>query len=158
MFDRADKGVTPYNLRNCAYLEKFENEKIVYKQIMAKGAEFCLDRQKFFTDTTATIITGANLKYILGLLNSKIAYFAMRTFYMGGGIEGEFKVNNLEKFPIPKITAKNKKIADKIVNLVDKILETKAQGVNSSEPESQIDDLVYKLYELDSHEIKIIES
>ena len=158
LFDRADKGVTPYNLRNCAYLEKFENEKIVYKQIMAKGAEFCLDRQKFFTDTTATIITGANLKYILGLLNSKIAYFAMRTFYMGGGIEGEFKVNNLEKFPIPKITAKNQKIADKIINLVDKILESKSQGKDTSALESQIDDLVYKLYELDSHEIEIIKS
>ncbi|EAJ9556784.1 class I SAM-dependent DNA methyltransferase, partial [Campylobacter jejuni] len=33
---RADKGLTPYNLRNCAYIEEFEKEKIVYPCIMAK--------------------------------------------------------------------------------------------------------------------------
>ena len=30
---RADKGTTPYNLRNCAYLEEFEKEKIVWNPV-----------------------------------------------------------------------------------------------------------------------------
>ncbi|MGX3043831.1 type IIG restriction enzyme/methyltransferase [Helicobacter sp. T3_23-1056] len=158
LFERDDKGITPYNLRNCAYLEDFEKEKIIYKQIMAKGAGFCLDNQKFFTDTTATIITGENLKYLLGLLNSKFIYFTMRNFYMGGGIEGEFKINNLEKIPIPKIDSKNQKIADNIINLVNEILESKAKDstANTAKLESKIDDLVYKLYDLDSTEIEIV--
>ncbi len=33
---RSDQGDTPYHLRNCAYLEDFEKEKIVYPCIMAK--------------------------------------------------------------------------------------------------------------------------
>ncbi|MFB1268789.1 Eco57I restriction-modification methylase domain-containing protein [Helicobacter pylori] len=33
---RCDQGDTPYHLRNCAYLEDFEKEKIVYPCIMAK--------------------------------------------------------------------------------------------------------------------------
>ena len=73
----------------------------------------------------------------------------------------------------------NQKIADKIANLVDKILDIKScqafaevsQNINNkdislnaqydkdtSELESEIDDLVYKLYGLDSSEIQIIEN
>ncbi|ELJ2143324.1 class I SAM-dependent DNA methyltransferase, partial [Campylobacter coli] len=39
---RADKGLTPYNLRNCAYIEEFEREKIVYSEIVRKP-QFYLD-------------------------------------------------------------------------------------------------------------------
>ena len=46
---------------------------------------------------------------------------------------------------------------DKIIDCVDKILESKSQGKDSSIYESQIDDLVYKLYDLDSSEIEIIQ-
>ncbi|ETD25179.1 hypothetical protein [Helicobacter macacae] len=65
-----------------------------------------------------------------------------------------------EQLPIPKLNTKNQKIADKIVNLVDKILELKAKDSQSDTTtlESQIDKLVYQLYDLDSNEIKIIES
>lgn len=97
---------------------------------MAKGAKFYLDNQKFFTDTTATIITSKNdeLKYILGCLNSTLIYFVMRNFYMGGGIEGEFKTNNLEKIPIPKINSANKNLANEIINLVSQTLQSKAEN------------------------------
>ena len=77
--------------------------------------------------------------------------------HLAGGYLGINK-NNLDTLPIFEPNAKNQKIADKIINLVDKILESKAQGKETSALESQVDDLVYKLYELDSHEIKIIES
>ncbi|EAI6311038.1 class I SAM-dependent DNA methyltransferase, partial [Campylobacter jejuni] len=30
---RSDKGLTPYNLRNCAYIEEFEKEKIVWNPV-----------------------------------------------------------------------------------------------------------------------------
>ncbi|EDK4981563.1 class I SAM-dependent DNA methyltransferase, partial [Campylobacter coli] len=39
---RADKGLTPYNLRNCAYIEEIEREKIVYSEIVRKP-QFYLD-------------------------------------------------------------------------------------------------------------------
>lgn len=39
---RSDQGDTPYNLRNCAYLEDFEKEKIVYGEIVQEP-RFYLD-------------------------------------------------------------------------------------------------------------------
>ncbi|MBW1486257.1 restriction endonuclease, partial [Campylobacter jejuni] len=90
---RADKGLTPYNLRNCAYIEEFEKEKIVYPCIMAKEPYFSYETSFAFAMAPANIITSNSdiLKYILAFLNSDFIYLMLRKFYMGGGIEGELK-------------------------------------------------------------------
>ncbi|EJP4023846.1 Eco57I restriction-modification methylase domain-containing protein [Campylobacter coli] len=158
---RADKGLTPYNLRNCAYIEEFEKEKIVYPCIMAKEPCFSYETSFAFAMAPANIITSNSdiLKYILAFLNSDFIYLMLRKFYMGGGIEGELKTNNLEKLPIPKINSKNQKLADELINLVDEILKAKEQdkNANTQELENKINSLVYKLYNLTEEEIKIIE-
>ncbi|WRC17857.1 class I SAM-dependent DNA methyltransferase [Helicobacter pylori] len=158
---RSDQGDTPYHLRNCAYLEDFEKEKIVYPCIMAKEPCFVYEQKGFYAPAPANIITGdkIEIKYITALLNSKCIYFAMRKFYMGGGIEGELKTNNLEKIPIPKITPQNQKLACKITDCAKAILEAKEKDpkANTQELEKEIDALVYQLYKLTDEEIKIIE-
>ncbi len=159
---RCDQGDTPYHLRNCAYLEDFEKEKIVYPCIMAKEPCFVYEEKGFYAPAPANIITGdkTEIKYLTALLNSKCIYFAMRKFYMGGGIEGELKTNNLEKIPIPKITTKNQELADKITDCVERILKSKAKDpkANTQELEKEIDALVYRLYNLTDEEIKTIEN
>ncbi len=158
---RSDQGDTPYHLRNCAYLEDFEKEKIVYPCIMAKEPCFVYEEKGFYAPAPANIITGdkMEIKYITALLNSKCIYFAMRKFYMGGGIEGELKTNNLEKIPIPKITPQNQKLAHKITDCAKAILEAKEKDpkANTQKLEKEIDALVYQLYNLTDEEIKIIE-
>ncbi|MGL2815401.1 DUF7149 domain-containing protein [Helicobacter pylori] len=158
---RSDQGDTPYNLRNCAYLEDFEKEKIVYPCIMAKEPCFVYEEKGFYAPAPANIITGdkIEIKYLTALLNSKCIYFAMRKFYMGGGIEGELKTNNLEKIPIPQITTKNQELADKITDYAEQILQAKAKDpkANTQELEKEIDALVYQLYNLTDEEIKTIE-
>ncbi|GHR03153.1 type IIG restriction enzyme/methyltransferase [Helicobacter pylori] len=158
---RSDQGDTPYHLRNCAYLEDFEKEKIVYPCIMAKEPCFVYEEKGFYAPAPANIITGdkIEIKYITALLNSKCIYFAMRKFYMGGGIEGELKTNNLEKIPIPKITPQNQKLAHKITDCAQAILEAKEKDpkANTQKLEKEIDALVYELYNLTDEEIKIIE-
>ncbi len=158
---RSDQGDTPYHLRNCAYLEDFEKEKIVYPCIMAKEPCFVYEEKGFYAPAPANIITGdkIEIKYITALLNSKCIYFAMRKFYMGGGIEGELKTNNLEKIPIPKITPQNQKLARKITDGAKAILEAKEKDpkANTQQLEKEIDALVYQLYNLTDEEIKIIE-
>ncbi|RVZ58054.1 class I SAM-dependent DNA methyltransferase [Helicobacter pylori] len=158
---RCDQGDTPYHLRNCAYLEDFEKEKIVYPCIMAKEPCFVYEEKGFYAPAPANIITGdkIEIKYITALLNSKCIYFAMRKFYMGGGIEGELKTNNLEKIPIPKITEKNQELADKITDGAEQILALKEKDpkANTQGLEKEIDALVYQLYHLTDEEIKIIE-
>ena len=51
-------------------------------------------------------------------------------------------------------------LPDKIVSLVDKILELKGKDVNTDtkEFEEAIDRIVYELYSLSEEEIKIIEN
>lgn len=158
---RCDQGDTPYHLRNCAYLEDFEKEKIVYPCIMAKEPCFVYEEKGFYAPAPANIITGdkIEIKYLTALLNSKCIYFAMRKFYMGGGIEGELKTNNLEKIPIPKITKSNKPTADKITDGAKQILALKEKDpkANTQKLEKEIDALVYRLYHLTDEEIKIIE-
>ncbi|MGL2702472.1 DUF7149 domain-containing protein [Helicobacter pylori] len=163
---RCDQGDTPYNLRNCAYLEDFEKEKIVYSEIVQEP-RFYLDNGEcelgvFYAEATSFILTGEHLRYLLGMLHSKLITFAFKTFYAGGGL-GEsgyrYKKAFIERLPIPKITEKNQELADKITALVDKILQSKAKDpkANTQELEKEIDALVYQLYHLTDEEIKIIE-
>ncbi|GAA9046588.1 class I SAM-dependent DNA methyltransferase [Helicobacter pylori] len=143
------------------YYQEFEKEKIVYPCIMAKEPCFVYEEKGFYAPAPANIITGdkIEIKYITALLNSKCIYFAMRKFYMGGGIEGELKTNNLEKIPIPKITPQNQKLAHKITDCAKAILEAKEKDpkANTQKLEKEIDALVYQLYHLTDEEIKIIE-
>ena len=129
---------------------------------MAKKPCFVYEEKGFFAPAPANLITGQeqDIKYLTGLLNSTFIYFAMRSFYMGGGIDGELKTNNLLKLPIPQITESNKPLCDEIIKCVDKILESKAKdsALDTSKLESKLDSLVYKLYNLTNDEIEIIDS
>ncbi|MGL2893976.1 class I SAM-dependent DNA methyltransferase [Helicobacter pylori] len=162
--DETGKRYEWYCLQRWAasYLQDFEKEKIVYPCIMAKEPCFVYEEKGFYAPAPANIITGdkTEIKYLTALLNSKCIYFAMRKFYMGGGIEGELKTNNLEKIPIPQITTKNQELADKITDYAEQILKSKAKDpkANTQELEKEIDALVYQLYNLTHEEIKTIEN
>ncbi|EAJ1865404.1 class I SAM-dependent DNA methyltransferase [Campylobacter coli] len=159
---RADKGLTPYNLRNCAYIEEFEREKIVYSEIVRKPQFYLDTKLNFYAEATSFILTGENLKYLIAFLNNDFVAFIFKTFYAGGNLgENGFRYKKafLEKLPIPKINSKNQKIADELINLVDEILKVKEQdkNANTQELENKINSIVYKLYNLTEEEIKIIE-
>ncbi|GAA9307647.1 class I SAM-dependent DNA methyltransferase [Helicobacter pylori] len=163
---RSDQGDTPYHLRNCAYLEDFEKEKIVYGEIVQEP-RFYLDNGEcelgyFYAEATSFILTGEHLHYLLGMLHSKLITFAFKTFYAGGGL-GEsgyrYKKAFIERLPIPKITPQNQKLAHKITDCAKAILEAKEKDpkTNTQELEKEIDALVYQLYNLTDEEIKTIE-
>lgn len=163
---RSDQGDTPYHLRNCAYLEDFEKEKIVYGEIVQEP-RFYLDNGEcelgyFYAEATSFILTGEHLHYLLGMLHSKLITFAFKTFYAGGGL-GEsgyrYKKAFIERLPIPKITPQNQKLARKITDGAKAILEAKEKDpkANTQQLEKEIDALVYQLYNLTDEEIKIIE-
>ncbi|GAA8914142.1 hypothetical protein HpEKA43_10460 [Helicobacter pylori] len=163
---RSDQGDTPYHLRNCTYLEDFEKEKIVYGEIVQEP-RFYLDNGEcglgyFYAEATSFILTGEHLRYLLGMLHSKLITFAFKTFYAGGGL-GEsgyrYKKAFIERLPIPQITEKNQELADKITDGTEQILKTKEKDpkANTLELEKEIDALVYQLYNLTDEEIKTIE-
>ncbi|MGL2548172.1 class I SAM-dependent DNA methyltransferase [Helicobacter pylori] len=155
---RCDQGDTPYHLRNCAYLEDFEKEKIVWAE-MTDEPRFIYDNKGFLTNQTCYFIARDD-KYLFAILNSKVMYFFMRQMASNLG-EGAFRwiKQFIERLPIPQITEKNQELADKIIALVDKILALKEKDpkANTQRLEKEIDALVYQLYHLTDEEIKTIE-
>ncbi len=152
---------------NIAYHEEFEKEKIVYGEIVQEP-RFYLDNGEcglgyFYAEATSFILTGEHLRYLLGMLHSKLITFAFKTFYAGGGL-GEsgyrYKKAFIERLPIPQITEKNQELADKITDGAKQILALKEKDpkANTQGLEKEIDALVYQLYNLTDEEIKIIEN
>ena len=154
---RDDQGDYFWELRPCAYYNEFEKEKIVWSDISTKPNFTILPKNIYFNNTIY-MISGEDLKYINGVLNSKIIewYFPLITPRLGEKGQRFFKIFT-ENIPIPKISEKEQQ---PIVSLVDKILQTKAKNPNADTSgfERQIDLLVYKLYNLTEEEINLIEN
>lgn len=138
------------------YYEEFEKEKIVFMEMVQQGS-FCFDLSKAICLDTGRIITGNNLKFLLSILNSNLFFFSIKCYY-GGGALGQtgirMKHTFFEKFPIPKIIVAAQQ---PFIELANQILAKKEKGEDTSKEEHQIDQLVYKLYELTDEEIAIVE-
>ena len=145
---RADKGDTPYNLRNCAYLEDFNKPKIIFQEIVQESS-FSLDTETmFFCNDTGRIIVGQNLSFLLGILNSKLFFFAVKHFY-GGGVLGEHGVRMkhtfFEKFPCAPLNVRVEKLAVELqYNYNEKLNE-------------ELDDAIYSLYGINQEEKEYIQ-
>ncbi len=94
-------------------------------------------------------------KFLVGLLNSRLLDWLFRKTSTNNHVN----LYELETLPIPQITKSNKPTADKIIALVDKILQAKEKDpkANTQKLEKEIDALVYQLYNLTDEEIKTIE-
>ncbi|MCX7929095.1 MAG: class I SAM-dependent DNA methyltransferase, partial [Patescibacteria group bacterium] len=159
---RQDQGDHWTNLRNCAYIQEFEKEKIVYIEIQtdnkAAGYDFpCFqyDNKDTVVLNTAYIMTGKDIKYILGVLNSSFGRVLVKN-YVTRLSERQFRMLSMyvNLFPIPDSNAAKVVISD----IVAQILTLKSEGKDTSELEKQIDQLVYQLYDLTEEEIAIIEN
>lgn len=180
---RGDKGLTPYNLRNCAYLDKFDNVKIVYPDIADK-LTFTFDNEGYYFNNTVYFIDSSS-KYLFALLNSKIVnyYYGFISSQLGSKGLRAFTVY-LKEIPIPKIEEEKQQ---PFIKLVDEILEAKQKIKDYKilldeamkndnfdreiklkkeletleniciSNEKEIDNMVYKLYDLTEEEIKIVE-
>jgi hypothetical protein len=147
-----------YVLQRCAntYYDDFEKEKIVWGLISGNWS-FAFDDKGHFLTSASFFITSQELpiKFILGLFNSRLYkyYFEKVGEYTAGGAY-VLKKTSIEKFIIPSC---NKESQNSIIKLVDNILGNKAEGNETLSFEKQIDDLVYKLFDLTADEIKIVE-
>ena len=150
---RGDKGITPYNLRNCAYLDDFDRNKIVWASVGAN--EYCFVPKGMFLLDTNYFAIGLN-KFHLAILNSRliIKKFIEETDTKVGTIAYRHYKYNFEKIPIPKIATKYQIPFEK---LADEIIEKKKNEKDTTALEHQIDVMVYKLYELTYKEILIVD-
>ena len=159
-----------------AYHPIFDGPKIIFPDI-CKGPRFYLDRSGVYLANTAYCL-GVDDPYLLGILNSKLFWFAISNISIPFGIRaGEYRYRliyqYMEKVPIRVIDENNKgdkSKHDRIEDLVDQMLtfsKKMADMKTDHEKNSlqrqidavdrQIDQLVYELYGLTKEEIKIVE-
>ena len=137
--DRADQGDTPYNLRNCAYLEEFSKPKICWASVgqtsysLIPPGYLLLDTNYFFAIDSPY--------YLLILLNSKLVTWWINTEDTPIGSGGAFRhyKYNLQKLSLPKFIPElnnyNLKAIDKvsiydnIINRYFRLTETEIQFI-----------------------------
>ena len=141
---RADKGETPYNLRNCAYLEDFSKQQIVWIELS--------DEPKFsyakniISVNTVFFLTGEHVLHILGLLNSKLItwYFKHCIGTTSGVGTNRWLKYTIEQIPISEHN-------DQIALLVAQI-NTQYETML----DAQLDNMVCKQYGLNDVEMDFI--
>lgn len=141
---RADKGDTPYNLRNCAYLEDFSKQQIVWIEL-SDEPKFSY-AQNVMSVNTVFFLTGEHVLHILGLLNSKLItwYFKHCIGTTSGVGTNRWLKYTIEQIPIAPINIG----IEQLVNQICSNLDTTIDG--------KIDDMVCKQYGLDEEEICFI--
>ncbi|WP_277561613.1 Eco57I restriction-modification methylase domain-containing protein [Elizabethkingia anophelis] len=153
---RADKGDTLYNLRNCAYMEDFSKQKIVWK-IIGSNINFLIDNEGLFYNNAANILTSNSVKleYLIAFLNSKLFewYFKRIVFIEveGGGIQMFNTV--MERIPIPQLSEKEQNPA---IELVKSIIENLSQGQSCESFEKDLEKLIFNYFGLTDIEIEFI--
>src|SRR5690606_6989058 len=66
LLKRTDKGDTLYNLRNCAYMEDFNRQKIVWKRV-GSILRFSYDETGVFALDSTCFATGKSAKFLVGI-------------------------------------------------------------------------------------------
>ena len=97
---RSDKGDTPYNLRNCAYVDEFSKPKIVWGNLNTRGSYAMAPENMFINAPACMIVPGC--QYLLAMLNSKVADYYIRNLGVvrNGGFF-EYKPMFVEQIPVP---------------------------------------------------------
>ncbi|MEX1135395.1 MAG: Eco57I restriction-modification methylase domain-containing protein [Balneolales bacterium] len=152
--DRYDQGDTKYNLRNCAYLNEFKKEKVIWKRI-GSSLRFSYSSEEIFGLDSTCIATGEKIKYLTALLNSKLCQYQLFEKSPRTGM-GDLIISVQALHPL-QVYYPSDKEEQTIVNLVNQILDNKENGEDSTELENQIDLMVYHFYGLTYEEVKVVD-
>jgi hypothetical protein len=160
-----------------AYFPVFDGPKIIFPDI-CKGPRFHLDTDGHYLANTAYCLGGGD-PYLLGILNSRLFWFAISNISIPFGIRaGKYRYRliyqYMEKVPIRQINAADPtdtsrrdqvaKLAEQMLDLHQRLSaaaktpqERTALERQITAIDSQLDRLVYALYGLTEEEIKIVE-
>jgi adenine-specific DNA-methyltransferase len=150
----------PYGLHRARDERFFKGEKIIALRKCVELTFTYTDFDCYVSAAFYVIKTNRfNLKYLTGILNSKLITFWLKHRGKLQGSNFQIDKEPLLNLPLPPLTPQNQPIANQIITLVDQILSAKKQNpeADTSQLEIKIDQLVYKLYNLTEDEIEIIE-
>ena len=147
--ERADKGDSPYNLRNCAYLEDFSRPKIIYPEI-TKYMPFYYDNRGFLQNNKTFMLIGEHVAFMAAFFNSPLFRFCFKeTFPQLSESGRELRKVFFEQIPVIRVSDD--------MNAKFEELVTALQAEYSHEKVKTINNLLYDLYGLTSQEREVIE-
>lgn len=167
LMDRQDQGAHWSNLRDCAYADSFENEKLIWLSITDKPA-FAYDNRGMHVTAPAYIMTSHCNKYLMTVLNSKTMEWYLDKVSSSTGVgTNQWSKIFVEQLPIPELeeTERNpyEKIAEYLIYLNDpkqeSVLEKASNEAVSQVFEDLVNMMVYELYfeeEMKAKEIDVL--
>lgn len=145
---RADQGDTPYNLRNCAYLDEFSKPKIIWKRV-GSIIRFSYDTTGILGLDSTCFATGESIQYICCVLNSPMGHYLLNGAPRTGTGDLLISVQAVEPLRFPLISDNQKIIFQE---LLDKVILGK-------QVDNEINRLIFDLYGLSEEErVYIIEN
>jgi hypothetical protein len=142
----------------------FKGKRLLIREITNPSIFSAITTEELYNDPAIIVVkenpSSFALECLLAILNSKLA-----TFYHFNsspkatkGVFPKILVYDVNNFPLPETI--DNKTQEKLETLVNQILAQKSANPNAdtSDLETQIDQLVYQLYDLTEEEIKIIEN
>ncbi len=159
-----------------AYYEIFEEPKIIFPDI-CKEPRFCLDTGSHYLANTGYCL-GTGDPYLLGILNSRLFWFAISNISIPFGIRaGKYRYRliyqYMEKVPIRPLddgNSEDRLRRERMTDLVNRMLALHARQRTTRTPsdqtaiareivatDGQINRLVYELYGLTAEDIKTVE-
>ena len=180
-YDYIDYDSKREHFHRSKYPLLFESDKIVVRRISGKHNSFmaCFDDCGYYTNDNvmhlvswnAEILTfqtpekkwdykidsNINLRFILAILNSRLNTYYFSRFLSTDKLQGSYSSiypEDIRQIPIKKISPTEQ---TPFIALVDQILDLKTSGGDTTALERQIDEMVYKLYDLTPEEIAIVE-
>ncbi len=146
----------PYGLHRAREERFFKGEKIVSLRKCVGRPSFSYSNFNAYVSATFYVIKTDryDMKYLTGLLNSKLIAFWLR--YKGKMQGDNFQIDKEPLMQIPLKRAKNEKTISYLVNSIIKLIEEN-NSADTNSLENQIDFLVYHLYDLTYDEVLIVD-
>ena len=141
------------------YFNEFEKEKIAWIDLADEG-RFSKIERGIYLDKTLFFLTGSNIEYLLGILNSKLINWYFDTICSSSGVGTNlWSKISIEPLPVPKITSDIVDKAERLNRLVEQAGQIKDPTTTTDYKllEHKIDQIVYELYGLTPDEIAIVE-
>ena len=140
--NRADKGDTPYNLRNCAYLEDFSKPKIIWKRI-GSILRFSYDNKGHLGLDSTCFAAGEHIEYLCCILNSLMGHYLLKDSPKTGTGDLLVSVQAIEPACVPY----EEKFDSQLSTLLDSQIKNSTVAI-----ENEINDIVFSIYGLSPSE------
>jgi len=152
---RTDKGDTPYNLRNCAYMDDLNSQKIIWGEISDK-TKFSIDLDGIYANEATTfLMTGKPLIYLLGYLNSKLSEYLFSKLGTTTGVGTvRWKKFTIEQLLIPNLGLEKQLSLE---NVALEIIMAAKHTRKTDLLEKKFNNILYKCLEFSNEEISFIE-